>query len=252
MNIYPYKAGSESAKKLSEALGIKRIKANGSKFKGRANKVVVNWGCSELPAEALKCTIINTPESVSKASNKLSFFRAVDGIASVPEWTTDAAKASEWLAGGVTVLSRQKLTGHSGEGIVINDPKGGELAKAPLYVKYVPKKEEYRVHVFRNEVIHVQRKARNKDVEDDKVNWQIRNHANGFIFAHGQEALGNVPADVLEQAKLSVVGCGLDFGAVDVIWNDKQQKAYVLEVNTAPGLTGATLDKYAEAFKELV
>jgi D-alanine-D-alanine ligase-like ATP-grasp enzyme len=42
----------------------------------------------------------------------------------------------------------------------------------------------------------------------------------------------------------------LDFGAVDVIWNEKQQRAYVLEVNTAPGLEGQTVDDYARGIKE--
>ena len=44
--------------------------------------------------------------------------------------------------------------------------------------------------------------------------------------------------------------CGLDFGAVDVLWNERQQKAYVCEVNTAPGLEGITLDNYLKEIKE--
>jgi D-alanine-D-alanine ligase-like ATP-grasp enzyme len=44
----------------------------------------------------------------------------------------------------------------------------------------------------------------------------------------------------------------LDFGAVDVIWNEKEDKYYVLEVNTACGLEGTTLDKYVEQFRRYV
>ena len=40
----------------------------------------------------------------------------------------------------------------------------------------------------------------------------------------------------------------LQFGAVDIIWNEKENKCYVLEINTAPGLVGTTLTKYTEAF----
>jgi D-alanine-D-alanine ligase-like ATP-grasp enzyme len=48
---------------------------------------------------------------------------------------------------------------------------------------------------------------------------------------------------------IKAVNClGLYFGAADVIWNDKEQRAYVLEVNTAPGLEGTTLENYANAF----
>lgn len=248
--IYSYNFNSQSAKDLAETLGIKRIKHERSKFKGNPNKTVINWGCSVLPEEVAKCKVINSPESVSKAVNKLSFFKAVDGIARTPEWTTGAAVALQWMQDGYVVLSRTKLTGHSGDGIVINGPANAEVILAPLYVKYIKKKDEYRVHVMRGQVIDVQRKARKEDVPDDKINWLIRNHANGFVFVRG-EALGEVPQDVIDQAVLAVNALGLDFGAADVIWNDHRKQAFVLEVNSAPGLTGTTLKKYAENLNEL-
>jgi len=143
------------------------------------------------------------------------------------------------------VVCRTILNGHSGAGIVIATNEE-ELVDAPLYVEYIPKKEEYRVHIFKGEVLHCQRKARKLEHPADKVNWQIRNHANGFIFEIKEPE--DVPEMCIEQALLAVQAVGLDFGAVDVIWNEKQQKAYVLEINTAPGLEGSTLDKYVEAF----
>jgi D-alanine-D-alanine ligase-like ATP-grasp enzyme len=45
---------------------------------------------------------------------------------------------------------------------------------------------------------------------------------------------------------------GLDFGAADVLFNARRNQAYVLEVNTAPGLEGQTVNDYAEAFKEMI
>jgi D-alanine-D-alanine ligase-like ATP-grasp enzyme len=41
---------------------------------------------------------------------------------------------------------------------------------------------------------------------------------------------------------------GLDFGAVDLIVA-KDGRVYVLEVNTAPGIEGITLEKYVKAFQ---
>ena len=49
----------------------------------------------------------------------------------------------------------------------------------------------------------------------------------------------------------AVKALGLDFGAVDIIYNEKENQYYVLEVNTAPGLEGTTLIKYAERFSKL-
>lgn len=252
MFIYAYKQGSASAKALAEALGIKRIKREDSKFKGALNKVVVNWGNSDYPKEIYKCNVVNKAHAVSIAANKLQAFVAMSetGVR-VPTFSVSGAKADDWVKQGKTVVCRTVLNGHSGEGIVIAT-KQEEIVDAKLYVQYVPKKQEYRIHIFNGEVLDVQRKARNKEVPDDQVNWQIRNHQNGFIFAREKEAVGEVPEDVFVQSKAAVEACGLHFGAVDVIYNEKEQKAYVLEVNTAPGITGTTLENYVNKFKELM
>ena len=102
------------------------------------------------------------------------------------------------------------------------------------------------MHVVGQSIIAVQRKARNPEV--DKPNWKVRNHDNGFIFVRGGFT---APDAVLEEARRAIKALGLDFGAVDIIWNDKQGKAFVLEVNTAPGLEGQTIEDYAEGFRRL-
>ena len=42
---------------------------------------------------------------------------------------------------------------------------------------------------------------------------------------------------------------GLDFGAVDVGYDEKTNTCVVYEINTAPGIEGSTVDWYAERFK---
>jgi hypothetical protein len=39
---------------------------------------------------------------------------------------------------------------------------------------------------------------------------------------------------------------------VDIGWNRHEAQGYVYEVNTAPGLEGATIDSYRRAFIELL
>lgn len=176
------------------------------------------------------------------APNELEYCRT-------PEYTTDYHVARNWLAQGRTVVERHVLNGHSGEGIRLVEPEAGdELQKAPLYVLYVPKKQEYRIHVCGGIAVDIQRKARRKDVADDDINWKIRNHGNGFVFARNED--GEVPKDVIDQSVRAVKALGLAFGAVDVIFNDKSKQAFVLEVNTAPGLAGATLEGYVARFKD--
>lgn len=249
MYIYPYNNNSESVSSLKVKIpGVKTIKLEGSRFIGNPDKLVVNWGNSFNNPEIAKCKVLNKPEKVAFATNKKNFFDLAKAIGiNVPEYTVDRHVAYAWLRNeGTTVVVREKLTGHSGEGIVLLDniPSFDDYdhSRAKIYVKYIPKKEEYRVHVFCGEVIDVQRKS-TRDGEQP-VDWRVRNHANGFIFTRGN---ANPPEGIVEQAKKSVIEAGLDFGAVDVIYNAHHKKAYVLEVNTAPGLEGTTLEVYARA-----
>lgn len=249
--IYGYKQGSQSAKALAQAMGMKVIKHEGSKFKGNPNKVVINWGASEVPDEVNKCQVINKPASVKKASNKLMFFNLVKGKLNIPEYTTNQEEAKVWSDEGCLVVGREILNGHSAKGLHIISPENWEHFPhhiVKMYVKYVPKKQEYRVHVVGDKVIDIRRKALRGDFPKQQANWQVRNHDNGFIFAKdGFEA----PQEVLDQSVEAIKLVGLDFGAVDVIWNSFYDKAYVLEVNTAAGLEGSTVNNYAEGFEKL-
>lgn len=247
MKLYPYNKGSESAKALANALGIKRIKHEG-KVLNIPDQIVINWGCSNWARPVVPKQILNVPGNVGVATNKLKSFNTLKGHVSIPDFTESLEEANKWLAEGVTVVERHKLTGHSGEGVRIVEPGEG-LVRAPLYVKYIPKVNEYRLHVFRDKVFFVQRKARKEAVPNEEVNWKVRNLKGGFIYANQNI---DVDAQAKEQAIIAVQTLGLDFGAVDIIYNKRNNKYYVLEVNTACGLSGTTLDKYVEIFKEFV
>lgn len=248
--IYSHNPHSEGAKLLSQALNVKRIKHGNSKFRGGANKAIINWGSSVLPDQVAACgRIINKPEAIRNASNKLKSFELFQqyGV-TIPTFWTDENEAMQAFNAGHCLVARTVLNGHSGAGIVIiTDP--ADYVKAPLYTAYIKKQEEYRYHVFMGAVVDIQRKARKRDVPDDAVNWQVRNLDGGFIFA--REGVIESPIASTEAIK-AVEALGLDFGAVDLIWNQREDKYYVLEVNTAPGLAGSTLDGYAARFKEVL
>lgn len=257
MILYPYKNGSKGAKGLADALGIIQIKKEGSKFRGSNNKLVINWGNSMSTEEVDKCAVLNKPASVAICSNKLSFFRHIlannnNNVADyveIPWFTDNKEEALNLTFDGHKIVCRTVLNGHSGEGIVIAD-RAEQIVDAPLYVEYRPKKTEYRVHVLNGQVVDVQRKARDHSVPEDKVNWQVRNHQFGFVFVRDEEP-DKIPRGVLTNAVSAVKVVGLDFGAVDVIYNEKQNRASVLEINTAPGLQGSTLEGYTKRFEEI-
>lgn len=244
LRIVPYKVGSQSAKLLAEVLSAKL----GYKvFRGMPKRKALNlnWGAKPDPMWWDEDKCINDPIFVSTASNKLASFKKFTeaGVSCVP-YTESKEEAKKWLEKGNIVLART-TGGQGGSGITLVEP-GGSLPDQPLYTKYVKKKKEFRVHVFNESVIDVQQKKKRTTTTTNSL---IRNLANGYVFCH---------ENVVEPDGLRVLGVdavralGLQFGAVDIIWNEKENKCFVLEVNTAPGLCNTTAEKYANEIANLV
>lgn len=256
IKIFAYNNASEGARRLAEALGTNLLKHEGSRWQPRTRDHILNWGWGgRLPPRFRDAQIINHPDLVSAATNKLSAFNrmAASGV-SVPPYTTDREVARGWGLEGSRIVVRAVLRGSGGEGASIWSTASGELPRAPLYTKYIPKgratghpeQGEYRVHVFDGQVIDLQQKVRRSGSGGDNL---IRSHDNGVIFIRG----GITPAPaVSEQALAAVRALGLTFGGVDVLYNHRQGRAFVLEVNTAPGLEGSTTGHYARAIERYI
>lgn len=248
IRIYPYQRVSFSARRLARLLRGEVLPVDKTIHINQGD-VIINWGSSKCPyINAPTFRLLNQASAVKLAANKLGAFNALR-TADVPiPLFAHSIDGVSWK--GVTVL-RHKLTGHSGEGIEIaekaSDLAGMETAK--LYVQYIKKVDEYRVHVIGKEIVIVQRKARRLEVPDGEVNWRVRNHRNGFVFARSDVS---PPQSVLDAAVRAVAALRLDFGAVDIVWNADKALPYVLEVNTAPGLEGSSLNDYAEGFRNLL
>lgn len=245
IRIEPYKLWSGGAKALGVRAGIlratKRQVAKWGDF-----DTVINWGRSE---RRFNGEYINIPEAVANASDKLRTAKIFgnDGVPQ-PDYTQDREVAKGWIAEGYTVVCRKLLRASKGRGIELVAPREDGVARiprAPMYTKYVKKADEYRIHVAFGEVVDAQMKKRRLEVPDDRVNWQIRNAHNGWVFARADVC---PPRVVYTAAIAAVAALGLDFGAVDIGYNHKKGTPAVYEVNTAPGLEGTTLDTYYKAF----
>lgn len=255
--VYPYRQGSKSALALAQGLEGKVIKLENSKFKPSAKKLIVNWGSTAQNPAVFGggAVVLNTPEKIQRASNKKIFFELAKAAGEqgprVPNFTLSKAEAAGWLTGEKPkrLFARTVLAGHSGEGIVkVNTVEELEaIAEGTLIVEYVPKKREFRFHVDRLQgVFCIQEKLKKKEVPNEEVDYQIRNLANGFIFAK-QDI--EVPEGCKEEAVKALAVTELDFGAVDVIYNERTNMAYALEVNSAPGLEGSTIEDYVAMVK---
>lgn len=239
--INAYKIGSQSAKALAQSLGTLRITP---RFRRKLRHVIINWGKqSNTQVGFIQGKDLNNPSAVARACNKLLTFTSLSDKEYLPIWCTDKGTALELLSIYGKIYCRTNLTGHSGSGIVIATTPD-ELVDAPLYTVSAKHRDEYRVHVFKGDVIDVQKKKRKLDWSGNAGSG-IRNLANGWVYARHDVS---IPIEVTHAATDAVVSLGLDFGAVDIGWNSHLGKATLFEVNTAPGLVGTTLEKYTEAF----
>ena len=250
---------SKSAKDLKLTLGgITKVYADRA-YRPRGQHVIINWGSARTPnwleqAEREGSRILNPIASVNVASNKLSCLQRLsrEGI-STPSFTTDRATASRWIEDGFTVIQRNELRANSGEGIVVVNTTGeaktqGQITPAPLYTKFINKDSEFRVHVFNGRILDVVQKKRRHGARDlEEYNKYVCSTEAGWNFCRNDI---DVPESVTDIAVQAVSTLGLDFAAVDVI--TLAGVAYVLEVNTAPGIEGTTLFNYTNSFRAIM
>ncbi len=174
--------------------------------------------------------------------NKIEQFTRFSGRVSSPKFARSIqdAKALECR----TLFARTIVNGTNGRGIIEFNQDDAQYPVAPLYTEYIPKKAEYRVHVFNGEVIDIQQKKKSRSFNNELRDTRVRNTNNGYVYCRD----GIDPPDGIAPLALSAVAaCGYQYGAVDIIFNEKRNQCYVLEVNSRPGLMGTTLDKYSDA-----
>ena len=239
--VAPYKMGSKSAKTLANSLLVKRV--DGTKIFKPTDKII-NWGKSTLAPRG-NPTILNKPEAIRNAANKLRTFTLLKqaGVSTV-DWTTDSEIAKIWLTQNeVVVYGRKLLDAHSGKGIVLMGEGKENFTYCPLYTKGILKAHEYRLHVFKGQVIDVQKKRRRNE---NQANDFIKNLANGWVFCRDEV---RPPMEVYNQSVKAIAALGLDFGAVDILYKQSENKIAILEINTSPGMEGTTVEAYTKAIK---
>lgn len=163
---------------------------------------------------------------------------------SCPNFVVDPARLTE--LNSKTTFARTLINSTGGRGIIEFSTNDETVPWAPLYTAYIPKKSEYRLHVFNGKVIDIQEKRKRHGVEER--NTRVRNLANGYVYCRDNVTCPDSAADL---AIMAVASLDYEYGAVDVIYNEHYNKCYVLEVNSRPGLMGTTLEKYAQAIREV-
>lgn len=165
------------------------------------------------------------------------------------EYTTDKQVVADWVGADCTVFGRKYLNSSCGKGIVIIDKTTtGDVPTCPVYTKYKKKKREFRVHVFKDQVVAVVEKKRRKEFNGER-DTKIRNLANGYVFV---QAVENEPEGLRALALAASKVSPSDFRGVDIGYNEKKDELFVIEVNSAPGIEGTNVNKYIEAMVQHV
>lgn len=209
------------ASELSDRLGHRVLRVSPERVRPRRNRVYIHF-----------------PTGIDKV-RQFALFSQHQVSCPAHATTLEGAKALDCKK----VVVRTLVNASEGRGITIV-PKEELNHRAPLYTAYVPKKKEFRVHVYNNQVIDVQEKRRRRVEGQATQEFEVRNMANGYVFCRD-----NVlePGDLRMVALQAVNALGRTHGAVDVGFNEKKQMCFVLEVNSRPGLQGTTAKKYADA-----
>lgn len=238
--VRPPTRPSDSARTIRQALGdvarISRIDPIPRQY-----RTVVNWG--NPTSVSTRAIVLNKPENINNAINKLTSLRLLQGAGvRIPDFFTSPPQPTA----DRMYFVRRSLTGSGGVGIEVVR-RGDSFPAAPLYTAYVKKQQEYRLHVFRDAVIFAQMKMRRSNSEQTNDQKLIRNYDNGWVFC--PRPLDGLTEDAKHQAVEAVKSLGLDFGAVDLVIGRDNGQAYVLEINTAPGVESPGL---IEAYKQAI
>lgn len=255
---------SDGANNLRNALALAHISANSynspNEIPTLRKDVSIKWGCFDLrDPNHVRWGYLLNKNSSDTVLNKFSCLDVLrQNNVPIPLFTDSHDVANGWLQGGDRVYVRKLLRASAGDGIEVIEGNNRSVPGAPLYTKGLKgKRREYRIHVFKAgdiQRIFIQQKLRRQGfAESENYSNTVRNLENGWVFAHNEGNIQTPRQETIDAAIAAINAFDLNFGGVDVVEMDKRADGCaVLEINTAPGLQGATCDFYAEAITSFI
>lgn len=236
-------------------------------------------------------TVLNHPNDIRKNRNKLKAMEAmqVSGCNIAP-FVKSVGKIDPIKVGLNYPLVGRTCFHQAGKGfwLVLNKTQLDAAINegADYFQEYVHIVDEYRLHVFNDKVVYAVKKIRRNNMKEafieqygEKVNnaaakadkkldpdtleyvlgklavkvlpnadMIVRSNLRGWKFS--KVDLNKLPKGLGEQAIKALKGLNMSFGAVDCCL-DETGKAWVIEVNSGPGLQGSTLEAYLEEFNNI-
>ena len=219
--IFYHDNSSVTGRELKRQLNIE----GGTNGPQQRPRNLIRWGNRADVRFNAQGACLNRKSALNDASNK---GRCLELLTAAHISTPPAATQ---FAGELLVGRTETHVGGSGFYLVTSQ-RDFQLAQrlgCTHFMSYIPTDREYRVHVFKGQVLG----AGEKLMGDAATSLHIRNVSTGWSFRYNN--IERIPRDTERIAVDAVSALGLDFGAVDII-KSVGGNLYVLEVNTAPSL----------------
>ena len=246
---------SPTRRAVAELLGID----NGMHSPRRENKVVIVWGAK--PDSSLNYSRhkwINTIDSVNRNRHKYNSLHIMgDYGVSVPKSLNNYSDdIYDTLMNECRAIIGRRYYHQGGTEFHVclskMDINRARDNGADYFIKYIPKRNEFRFHIMDRKVIRVSQKVRKTELEEgESYDDQCWSHNKGWRFRGLRLDNPLITEDLKRESIRSLEALGMDFGAVDII-EDEDGKPFVLEINSAPGLEGTTLDIYVRELRKLI
>lgn len=295
MSIHVWYSGATdvTGKALAEALVGKGINtSHGLTIPRSKPDLLLCYGCKHgdrwNPSQISGWNVLNNPVNIRHNANKfasLNKLKDADIAVALPIIEASSIERSLDRDGiSLPIVGRKKFH-QGGKGFWLclqrDDVKKAVADGAQYFQPYVPKGEEYRVHVFGGNHLFTVKKVRRADPYDD---WRadrkeaitakasergvtihdatlalaleyapkrmklpdtaIRSVHRGWVF----KSVSRPRSEITDLAKKTAEILELDLAAVDIMIGD-DGTAYVLEANSGPGLKGQNIDKYVTAIE---
>lgn len=202
---------------------------------------LIRWGNRSGAGWRPREGVINSQNSLNNNADKFDALVTLDeaGVP-VPDYARDRSAFGTEIE--YPILGREQDHARGEDINLILQWRDAYLTENDFFVEYIPTDFEYRMHVVNGEVVQVHEKRLRSEEDNHPF---IRNSETGWVFVEPRE---EAPPDSLA---IDAVGAlGLDFGAVDVVREENTGDHYVLEVNSAPSLDEANLQRYGDALAD--
>lgn len=224
---------TETGVKLAEELGVNAYK---NEVGDHRFDTLIRWGCGAGVARR-PAKVINSKAAVNKALDKLAATRLFQNN-EIP--TVEFSQEIPCVGRTIFHTQGQGFWFCFAPGQVQTSIQEG----AEYFIRYIPTKQEWRVHVLGGQTSFVQKKY-----PQDRISTSFTT-IQGFSSNWHKKVLPktSAPLAVRRAAEQACVMLGLDMGGVDVIESiGAPTTVHVLEVNTGPALpTGETRQPYID------